>query len=329
VIENICDAINDTNLVTNLRASSTKLDTLLENAIAVTSFDELFETLLSQEDKLYYPDWENGHSACIDVHSNLPPMYMRLTGGYFENSLSACCERYFGYDYFTCMDASPGNLPRLRDGIDGDTDFDGSDFNTYFTCTSTETLGYYPDFGGEEPRCLNATDVRPPNYMRKTPKDWLFPSARLCCSSHYSWDLSSCLVSSGISPEATYSGNWYVNHQDQICQRDCPKSGSDATCGGSVKDSWPTLYDSAADCCESELSWTPIATCEAESTFGPVVGSLLWFVDYNIGKCVRDCQGLTWDSSCGGLAQRWENLYSNLSECCHELWWVDISKCAL
>ena len=137
-----------------------------------------------------------------------------------------------------------------------------------------------------------------------------------CCTNRYGWNKDSCLGAGGPTLP-TGSNKWYLNsyENDSICVQDC--EGTTAPCGG-LANSWDTLHDSAKDCCQKKLSWITVSKCEAESTGGTAAGSDQWYVDWENETCVKDCVG---GAPCGGLAEKWNFLYSSVIKCCDEIPW--------
>eukprot|EP00584_Thalassiosira_punctigera_P022733 CAMPEP_0172574500 /NCGR_PEP_ID=MMETSP1067-20121228/136730_1 /TAXON_ID=265564 ORGANISM="Thalassiosira punctigera, Strain Tpunct2005C2" /NCGR_SAMPLE_ID=MMETSP1067 /ASSEMBLY_ACC=CAM_ASM_000444 /LENGTH=908 /DNA_ID=CAMNT_0013367129 /DNA_START=168 /DNA_END=2895 /DNA_ORIENTATION=- len=282
-------AINNGSLVSAVQSTSSDISSLLNDAVASGDFSELVLPILAF--LVWYPDWGSSHTCINDGN---PPAYMKIIGTYLENSLLKCCERYFSWDYFTCAGSS-----------------------------ATLPSGFYPSWGSSETKCLESSDAMP-DYMKRNPTQWLYEDIESCCEQHYSWEFSTCIQESGGNPLATSTGKWYVNHEERICQQDCPETGN-VTCGG-LANSWDILYESSGDCCEGQLSWISSAVCTAQSTSSPIVGSSLWFIDWDSEKCVKDCETSV-NSDCGGLASGWDHLYGDASECCDRLWWIERSEC--
>ena len=135
----IRDALNDGSLVANLKASSTEVNALLATAVASGDFDDIVIPILAL--LVFYPDWESLKTCKNDGKA---PFYMKVTGNYFEKSLSACCERFFSWDIYACS---------------GDS--------------LTTPDGWYPSWGNSDVKCLNTTDTSGsnnlPDYIRKDP----------------------------------------------------------------------------------------------------------------------------------------------------------------
>jgi len=284
-------AITDGTLVTTMRNASSDFDTLLAGAVASGELSEAVVPVL--ETLIWYPDWGTASHTC--KNDGEAPMYMVLTGLYFETSVQKCCERFFSWDLVGCA-GSAANVP----------------------------TGFYPNWGNPDSKCLNSTETMP-DYMQKNPTQWLFPDIESCCTKYYNWDHGKCVVGSGGNPSESATMKWFVVEEDKLCRQDCPED-SGVTCGGSAE-RWDTLFDTAEKCCEGKLSWLPSAVCEAQSKSSPVIGSNLWHVDWVLEKCVKDCVKTSSDANCGGLADNWEGLFGSESECCARLDWVPRSEC--
>lgn len=270
--------------------------TLLEQAVVAGNFSDLVVPLLSSLAK-WYPQWNGSSNTC--KNDGYAPMYMKVFGFYYEKSLDACCGRFFSWDFYTCMGGS-ASLPS----------------------------GLYPNWGHSDSKCLDSTDNSSgmPDYMQRNPGEWLYDDIESCCDSYYHFDFDNCLVNSGGDPSAAYTNKWYVDHQDQSCHQDCQKSDV-STCGGKAH-KWQTLHENPDACCEDELSWISTSVCVAQSTGSTAVGTSLWFVDWELDQCVKDCD-ISSDIECGGFAKSWDQLYSSASDCCSRLWWIERSKCML
>ena len=114
------------------------------------------------------------------------------------------------------------------------------DFGEVVISVPTAFTEWYPIWGGGmPPGCSN--DIKDaPLYMKKDSNYYSFASLVGCCERYFSWVMQTC---TGGSSGALATGKWYVNHQEQACQQDCPKEGG-TPCGGLVKQE--ELYETAA-----------------------------------------------------------------------------------
>jgi len=196
---NLQASIADGSLLSDLQAqSSGPASTLLGTAtVSVGDFTVIvFITPLASTD--FYPDWTGNTQTCSNDGN--APLYMKLNGGYFENTLLKCCTRWFSWDINQCFGEEP------------------------------DVSGFYPDWGSSDIQCLNATVTLPPNYMIRNPTQWLYDSAEECCSKRYNWSEKECLSNSGSGTTDVGTGNWYVDWILEKCVRDCEDS-SDSSCG--------------------------------------------------------------------------------------------------
>ena len=68
----------------------------------------------------------------------------------------------------------------------------------------TAAIGYYPNWGQSESKCLNDANV--PDYMRR----------------FYNWDENKCIANSGGGNAAgeVGTGKWYVDYYKGSCKQD-------------------------------------------------------------------------------------------------------------
>lgn len=232
--------IEDGSMVISLRATSSEISALLENASISGDFSEVVVPILALLSD-WYPDWTHGSNTCLNDGN--APYYMKIFGHYYESSLDTCCEKHFSWDIYTCTGNS-GTVPS----------------------------GFYPNWSGSVMQCFNSTVTADtlPDYMRINAEHWLFATIEACCDQHFNWSYNECVILSGGSPYALAAEEWYVNHEKQVCQQDCPEEDG-GSCGGLAK-SWNTLYKSAIVCCQEKLSWIASSICEAKSTLTFAVG---------------------------------------------------------
>jgi len=290
-------AIDNGSVVSSIQETSSVLATLLQDATASGDFSPVVIPILALLSK-WYPDWRGASSVCLN--DGKAPLYIKVFGTYYESSLDACCARFFSWDIYTCTGDS-GTVPG----------------------------GFYPAWDVTETKCSNSTETAEdlPDYMRDSPGQWLDDDIESCCERHYNWAYSSCISLSGGDSSAPATGNWYVNHEKEMCHQDCPKEVG-GPCGGLVKP-WDTLYGTAAICCAEQLSWVASPTCESKSNLTIAVGTSYWYVDWALEKCVKDCDDSS-DANCGGLAERWDELYgSSSSECCDRIWYIERNECTV
>ena len=121
-----------------------------------------------------------------------------------------------------------------------------------------------------------------PDYMRSNPKQWVYDDIEECCKNYYGWEKGTCIEASGGDPVEVSTGKWYANHNRETCLQDCPEDMG-GSCGG-LADTWDELYSTAANCCDSQLSWIAPSVCEARSTLTIVIGTQKWFVDWRLEK---------------------------------------------
>eukprot|EP00804_Cyclotella_cryptica_P028907 CCRYP_008477-RA/>CCRYP_008477-RA protein AED:0.15 eAED:0.15 QI:1290/1/0.5/1/1/1/2/0/392 len=201
------------------------------------------------------------------------------------------------------------------------------------TASTTGTLKFYVDYTvGTCKKDCPVSDTSPEcgGVLTNSVGETLFPTAAACCSAKFGWidtDLCEAMVTKG------YTDKYYVSYSDNACKRDC-KTTSSPECGGNPTDLATQLFTTAAECCSKKLSWVNSASCITKSETGSeaaATGSLKWYVDWSISKCVKDCPVGATDTECGGLAEKWESAeYTTGAECCKQrLSWVAPADCML
>ena len=287
------NAIDSGSFVAALTATSAEVASLLATAVVSGDFSPVVIPLLSLISD-WFPNWGGGSTTCLN-DLDRAPTYMKSNRSYLEKSLDACCARYFPWAYDECAGQAAVSID-----------------------------GWFPNWGGiagSDSKCIN--DGNPPDYMRANAGQWLYPDIEACCKRYYGWDYNDCLSASSGGPNTvTGSLEWYVH--GEVCKQDCPE-GSSSTCGGFAKP-WHELFSSVSACCENRLPWITSSVCEARSTNSAIAGSNLWFVDWTIDKCVRDCDDPS-DQECGGIANKWDHLHHSSSACCQQLWYVGRAEC--
>lgn len=281
-------AITSAALINSIGAASSDIANLLANANISGDYSQVVVPLLALLN--WYPNWSGGSNTCKNGINNAP-LYMRLNTLFFENSLEACCKRYYSWAYIECAGEN-----------------------------AVTPSGYFPNWGGTSgtaEKCLNDGELLP-EYMQNDPDTWLMDSVEKCCERYFSWTYNDCIVAtSGGSVTSTGSLKWYFD--GDICTQDCREDG--ALCGG-FANSWNELFDTASACCAGKLSWIPRSTCVAQSTKTAVASSGQWFVDWSLEKCVKDCDNSA-DVDCGGIANTWDQLHASSGACCERIWYVD------
>ena len=242
---------------------------------------------------------------------------------YLFSQLTDCCREHYDWNYIVCINGQKGAYSGL----------------------------YYPDFEGENERCLNGGNR--PAYMNNAPQIWMKTSLEECCMTNYEWNKEACM-DGGASAETPVGNStpgdsrWYVNHKDEICQQNCPVEGGGA-CGG-IAERWEgPLFDTAVKCCADMLQWLAPFICEAKSkasvsTEGPdgdatsggvgssldgsTSGDSMWYVNHREEICQKNCP-VESGGGCGGIAEEWDVPRLNTSaECCAQrLPWLPPLTC--
>ena len=92
-------AITSAALINSISAASSDIANLLVNAFISGDFSQVIVPLLSLIN--WYPNWSGESNTCKNDINNAP-LYMRLNTMFFENSLEACCKRYYLWAYNEC-----------------------------------------------------------------------------------------------------------------------------------------------------------------------------------------------------------------------------------
>lgn len=75
----------------------------------------------------------------------------------------------------------------------------------------------------------------------------------------------------------------------------------------------------------SQIPW--LSSCHI--TFY-LLGSLKWWVDWSVSKCVKDCPESATDAECGGLKNFWDSSYASSAACCSARFaWMDPDDCVV
>ena len=256
VTEQLTNAVEDGSLIETIAEATSDIAEVIETVTATIEVSPVELSVPSIFTK-WYPEWHGKSNTCLN--DGRAPLYMQRDGGYYESSLDACCEKHFSWDSSTCSGNS-GNVP----------------------------IGFYPNWDKTETKCLNstATAATLPDYMRQNSEQWLDNNIESCCERHFNWAYNDCINLSGGSTSTAATGKWYVDHQKDICQKDCIKGG-DARCGG-LSETWNTLYEDAATCCKENLSWIVASLCAAQSNGTSVVGTSQWYVEWAVEKVSRN-----------------------------------------
>jgi len=193
-----------------------------------------------------------------------------------------------------------------------------------------DLTSWYPTWHNTDNTCSN--DGNAPAYMTLT-GNFIYGTLESCCNAFYSWSFTECMKLGGAT-SATYATNeFYVDYTSMSCKQSCEVgtaavgTAPQLNCAG-IAPSWMTVFATAELCCKGKLWWLGASACVADSTLIPATAGA-WGGDwYKKGqKCVKDCD-VGSDSQCGGMAERWDEVFSSSSACCtNKLWWVEPTQC--
>jgi len=185
----------------------------------------------------FYPNWGNNDVKCLDAAdtSNTVPGYMRSDPSkWLYDTIESCCERYYGWDYDTCVVGSGGSS----------------------ATTSTET--WYVNQKDEicQQDCPTSAGATCGGNAKKW--DTLYPTVESCCENKLGYISSSVCVAQSTGGTAVGTGYWYTDWVAQKCVKDC-ETGSDPDCGG-LASAWDKLDAQLSVCC-SRLFWVDASEC--------------------------------------------------------------------
>jgi len=87
------------------------------------------------------------------------------------------------------------------------------------------------------------------------------------------------------------------------------------------------LYATLDACCKANVPWDS-DNCKYSSMGTSSPGTGNWYIDWSVEKCAQDCpETTTAGSTCGGIANKWQVLYSSSSACCKQISWISAAKC--
>lgn len=167
------------------------------------------------------------------------------------------------------------------------------------------TNKYFADI----PRSICLKDCTGAGCTRVTnPSTKFYGDLSTCCSQGLPWTSQEFCNTRSVQQT---SNKWFAS-PDHTCRQDCV---SGATCAN-LTDSTETLYATALECCQTELSFMPEDKCNTLSLGNPLTGSSKWFVSYKADgeRCYQDCPEGT--GNCGGLADPDVQLFDNSTACC-------------
>jgi len=185
--------------------------------------------------------------------------------------------------------------------------------------------------------------------MKAQPNTWLYTKLEDCCARYFSWAKTACMNAGGNanSPVTLPTGNagsagnkvYYPDWTTNTIK--CLYDGKEPDYMVKNRDAW--MYSSIESCCNRYFSWdlkkcvqnsggnTASSNSSATSSNSSAIigGSSRWYVKWESSACVQDCPK-TKSSSCGGLAEKWENItnYGTKEQCCREkLFWIPLTTC--
>ena len=167
-------------------------------------------------------------------------------------------------------------------------------------------------------QCKN--DGNQPVYM-KIFGTYYESSLNACCEKYFSWDISGCTGGTDAVPSGFYP-NW--GDSESKCLNSTETASTVPDYIVSNPEQW--LESSAEACCQRYYEWD-YNSCILQSGGAASVGSSQWYVDWSTETCVKDCNDQS-DADCGGLANRWDELFGSSNECCSsKLWYIERSEC--
>lgn len=151
-------------------------------------------------------------------------------------------------------------------------------------------------------------------------------SLRACCEKYFSWDIIMCTGDEEGPVPPGYYPNW-LNGESKCFGEDDREDIPDY-----MRNNPGDWFEGEAEaCCERYFSWdyNRCVSLTSGSSTTPAGGTSEWWVDWQIRKCVKNCNDPT-DDDCGGLAKPWDELFGGASECCaSRLSYVERSECTV
>ncbi|KAL7478606.1 hypothetical protein ACHAW6_004371 [Cyclotella cf. meneghiniana] len=240
---------------------------------------------------MFYPDWsaEGFDQGCLN--DGKEPAYMLANpSAWLHSTLRKCCETHFTWNYETCMGLLDESYAHEL---------------------------WYPDWERANTGCVS--DGNEPLYMIEPANKhlYLFNTRKDCCEKHYSWNFNECM---NIIPS---SGGKFYPDWSVGANHGCKNDGNAPAYMIMSPNIW--LHPTLDSCCASYFPWK-LNEClaVASAAFSAGAESYKWYMDWTLGKCVKDCMN---GNGCSGLAHSWDDLYNTQTSCCKEKnWWN--AKCS-
>lgn len=294
----------------------------------------------------FYPDWDGNSGTCINDDN--APRYQKLNPSeWIYDNLEACCDRYYsGYEKAKCMNKQGSGLwavdwingrcsldcevrrGRLCGGVVGGTEL----FLDPMSCCQSKLPWVSSEFcqaDSLDVDCYDYDGTKKYYSSSKTcvkdcktadsncggiihePHVALYDSLETCCAAEFGWITRGLCVSRSNS---TVTEKYWPDKVNSKCVKDSETAAKDL----SVQ-----LFVTAEECCDTSITWERSVACIATSTGEIAQGTSNYFVDWTSRKCVQDCEG---GAPCGGIAKKWDILYTSARKCCGSLW-NDPDKC--
>ncbi|KAL7532360.1 hypothetical protein ACHAXR_007556 [Thalassiosira sp. AJA248-18] len=158
-------------------------------------------------------DWETQDTKCLNAteikSDNMPDFMRKAPGPWLADSIEECCERYFAWEYGSCVSESGGDA------------------------TDTSTRKWY--LSHMDSVCKQDCPKQSGPNCGGIAKQWdqLYESAEECCDDKLQWIPISVCVPYSTDSTVTGSGLWYVSYESEKCVKDCEK-GKSPNCGGII-----------------------------------------------------------------------------------------------
>ncbi len=146
----------------------------------------------------------------------------------------------------------------------------------------------------------------------KSQKYFLNPSDQTQCIVHQVADTST----SGSGTPAVQCASGKVT---------APAQSTGVTCDPDNIQPGTKLYATLEACCKANVPWDE-DNCKYESRGTSAPGTLEFYIDWTRQQCVQNCNEAP-GTSCGGIAKKWQPLYSTKETCCKHISWIATSKC--
>jgi len=202
----------------------------------------------------WYPAWNEAGEKCLNDADRLADyMAGNEEEEFLSETLEECCNRWYKWNPEGCISES-GGVSAIEASNKWYVVWGGNQGNHCVQdCLADTGQTQYGETG------LNCGGLAPPSKS-------LYETLELCCSEQLPWISSHTCEKESMPPptEVLGTSRWYVSYRENKCVQDCSVRVA-PTCGGIIKESHESLFETPRLCCEDKLSWRDSDQCESES----------------------------------------------------------------